>query len=199
MKQTIHSVNWKQEVADKLRKQIETCQKCDLHLTRTNPVPGEGSLDTDLVFIGEGPGKNEDLQGSPFVGQAGRVLDRLLNSIGLQRSMIFIGNTVKCRPPANRTPTSFEIETCKPFLVSQIELIQPKLIVIMGSAALTSLLGSGRSISKDRGILIEKDGMLYFPTYHPAAALYRRTSLEYIQNDFYQIGDILQKRKKEHI
>jgi DNA polymerase len=198
MNRTISSVDWKQEIADKLRMQIETCTKCDLHQTRTNPVPGEGCLDTDIMFVGEGPGKNEDLQGVPFVGQAGKILDELLGQIGFSRDLIFIGNTVKCRPPGNRTPTSYEIETCKPFLVSQIEIIQPQIIVIMGSAALTSLLGPGRSISKDRGIPIEKDGILYFPTYHPAAALYRRKTLETIQADFNQISRILEKRKSNN-
>jgi uracil-DNA glycosylase len=198
MNRTISSVDWKHEIADKLRMQIETCTKCDLYQTRTKPVPGEGCLDTDIMFVGEGPGKNEDLQGIPFVGQAGKILDELLIRIGLNRDLIFIGNTVKCRPPGNRTPTSFEIETCKPFLVSQIEIIQPQIIVIMGSAALTSLLGPGRSISKDRGISIEKDGILYFPTYHPAAALYRRKILETIQVDFDYIGRILEKRKSNN-
>jgi DNA polymerase len=197
MNRTISS-DWKQEITNKLRLQIENCTKCDLYLARTKPVPGEGCLNADIMFVGEGPGKNEDIRGIPFVGQAGKIFDELLERIGLNRDLIFIGNTVKCRPPGNRTPTSYEIETCKPFLISQIEIIQPQIIVIMGSAALTSLLGPGRSISKDRGIPIGKDGILYFPTYHPAAALYRRKTLETIQVDFDHIGRILEKRKSNN-
>jgi uracil-DNA glycosylase family 4 len=183
--------NWKQEIYDKIVLEISKCSACDLHKARIKPVPGEGSLSPSVMFVGEGPGANEDKQGRPFVGDAGKILDGLLASIGFSRMDVFIGNTVKCRPPSNRTPTSFEIETCKPFLVSQIALLTPRIIVILGNAALISLLGTGYSISKVRGKILEKEGVGYFPTFHPAAALYRREVLDVIQADFQTLQQII--------
>lgn len=183
--------NWKQEIYDKISFEISKCTACDLHKTRIKPVPGEGNLSPKIMLVGEGPGANEDKQGKPFVGDAGKILEKLLASIGLTRSDVFIGNTVKCRPPGNRTPTSNEIETCKPFLVSQIALLTPKIIVILGNAALISLLGIGYSISKVRGKMLEKEGISYFPTFHPAAALYRREVLDVIQTDFQTLQQII--------
>lgn len=192
------SMTWKKDIENTLIERIETCKKCDLYKTRTKSVPGTGCLDAEVMFVGEGPGKNEDLTGEPFVGQAGKVLDQLLESIGLSREQIFIGNTVKCRPPGNRTPSTSEMEACKPYLVSQIELIQPKVIVVLGSAALASLFGSGKSISRARGKLMIVNGICYFPTYHPAAALYRRTTLELIMEDFSKLKEIVQNRKRKN-
>jgi uracil-DNA glycosylase family 4 len=183
--------NWKQEINDKITIEISRCVACELHKTRTNPVPGEGSLNPKVMLVGEGPGANEDKLGRPFVGDAGKILDKLLGSINLSRTDVFIGNTVKCRPPNNRTPTSNEIETCKPFLISQISLLAPKIVVILGNAALISLLGTGYSISKVRGTVIGKEGIHFFPTFHPAAALYRREVYEIIQADFLKLQDII--------
>jgi uracil-DNA glycosylase family 4 len=181
---------WKQEIFDKIVFEISKCASCELYKTRTNPVPGEGNLSSRVMLVGEGPGANEDKLGKPFVGDAGKILNGLLSSIGLTREDVFIGNTVKCRPPHNRTPHSTEIDACRPFLVSQIALIAPKIIVILGNAALISLLGIGYSISKVRGNLINVDGILFFPTFHPAAALYRREVLEIIQADFLKLQKI---------
>jgi uracil-DNA glycosylase family 4 len=181
---------WKQEIFDKIVFEISKCTSCELYKTRTNPVPGEGNLSSRVMLVGEGPGANEDKLGKPFVGDAGKILNGLLSSIGLTREDVFIGNTVKCRPPHNRTPHSTEIDACRPFLVSQIALIAPKIIVILGNAALISLLGIGYSISKVRGNLINVDGILFFPTFHPAAALYRREVLEIIQADFLKLQKI---------
>lgn len=186
--------NWKQVINRKIVNEISICTNCSLAKTRLNPVPGEGNLNSKLMLVGEGPGANEDKQGRPFVGEAGRILEDLLSLIQLKRSQVFIGNTVKCRPPNNRTPTAIEIETCKPFLTSQIALIQPNLILILGNAALISLLGIGFSISKVRGQLIQEDGMLYFPTFHPAAALYRREVLGTIQGDFQILQEIMKDK-----
>jgi uracil-DNA glycosylase family 4 len=183
--------NWKQEINDKIIVEISRCVACELHKTRTNPVPGEGGLYPKVMLVGEGPGANEDKLGRPFVGDAGKILDKLLGSINLSRTDVFIGNTVKCRPPNNRTPTSNEIETCKPFLISQISLLAPKIVVILGNAALISLLGTGCSISKVRGTVIVKEGIRFFPTFHPAAALYRREVYEIIQADFLKLQDII--------
>ena len=181
---------WKQEIFDKIVFEISKCASCELYKTRTNPVPGEGNLCSRIMLVGEGPGANEDKIGKPFVGDAGKILNGLLFSIGLTREDVFIGNTVKCRPPHNRTPYSTEIDACRPFLVSQISLIAPKIIVILGNAALISLLGNGYSISKVRGNLINVDGIFFFPTFHPAAALYRREVLDIIQADFLKLQKI---------
>ena len=186
--------DWKQAINRKISHEISICKKYDLVKTRTNPVPGEGDLYSKLMLVGEGPGANEDKQGRPFVGEAGKILEDLLSSVQLKRSQVFIGNTVKCRPPNNRTPTANEIETCKPFLISQIALVQPRVILILGNAALISLLGLGFSISKVRGQLIQQDGMFYFPTFHPAAALYRREVMETIRGDFQNLQDIMKDK-----
>ena len=181
------------EVWQTLLQKIASCSECDLSRNRTNPVPGEGSLEPELMLVGEGPGANEDLQGRPFVGEAGKLLDRLLATINLTRREVFIGNTVKCRPPNNRAPTAQELECCKPYLIAQIAWLQPKIICVLGNSALSSLIGPQFSISKVRGQILLIDGMHYMPTYHPAAALYRREILSVLENDF----KILQKWLKE--
>ena len=186
--------NWKKEISDKIALEVTNCVACDLYKKRIKPVPGEGNLNSSIMLVGEGPGSNEDIQGRPFVGDAGKILDTLIASLGLSRKDVFIGNTVKCRPPNNRTPTSQEIETCKPFLIAQIALIAPQVIVILGNAALISLLGAGYSISKVRGKILEKEGIKYFPTFHPAAALYRREVLDIIQADFQALYQMIKDK-----
>lgn len=183
--------SWKKEIHQKIKEEILTCKNCELWETRTNPVPGEGNLNASLMLVGEGPGYNEDQEGRPFVGQAGKVLSDLLSSIGLERSDVFITNAVKCRPPNNRTPKIPEIMACKPLLISQIALIEPKFILILGNAALISLLGGGFSITKVRGRPKELDGIIYLPTYHPAAALYRKEIMEFINEDFNLLKSIM--------
>ncbi|HXK70142.1 MAG TPA: uracil-DNA glycosylase [Caldisericia bacterium] len=175
---------WKEEVFKCIVHEISICRNCELHKSRTHTVAGEGNLNTKLMLVGEGPGYNEDKQGRPFVGEAGKVLSDLLSTIGLIREDVFITNAVKCRPPGNRTPSISEIMSCKPYLISQIALIEPKFILILGNAALVSLLGGGFSISKVRGRPKEQDGIIYLPTYHPAAALYRREIMDIIKEDF---------------
>ncbi len=184
----------KQQIFSELCQQIKTCQNCSLHLHRQNPVPGEGNLDARLFFIGEGPGATEDQQGRPFVGQAGKILDQLLADIGIDRKDVFIGNAVKCRPPGNRTPTMEEINACEPFLLSQIALIEPQLIVLLGSAALNAVIGPGHSISLVRGSLMEHQGMLFFPVFHPAASLYRREIFEQLKKDFKELQKIMKEK-----
>ena len=175
---------WKEEVFKCIVHEISICRNCELHKSRTHAVAGEGNLNTKLMLVGEGPGYNEDKQGRPFVGEAGKVLSDLLSTIGLTREDVFITNAVKCRPPGNRTPSISEIMSCKPYLISQIALIEPKFILILGNAALVSLLGGGFSISKVRGRPKDQDGIIYLPTYHPAAALYRREIMDIIKEDF---------------
>jgi uracil-DNA glycosylase len=186
----------KDEVFQAISSQIAQCTKCNLYQGRNNPVPGEGNLNASLFFVGEGPGANEDIQGRPFVGQAGKVLDQLLASIALQRSDVFIGNAVKCRPPGNRTPLIEEIRACEDFLLAQLALIEPKVVVLLGNAALTALLGANHSISRVRGTLIEHQGMNFFPIFHPAACLYRREIFEQMKQDFMTLKNIMKEKVK---
>ncbi|MCR4427487.1 MAG: uracil-DNA glycosylase [Firmicutes bacterium] len=150
---------------------MERCRACRLGETRTRSVPGEGNPDADLMFIGEGPGVEEDLQGRPFVGAAGRLLDKIIAAMGMSRDQVFIGNIVKCRPPYNRVPESAEIEACLPFLARQIRLIRPRIIVLLGATALRALVDPGASITRARGQWIRVANTMIMPTFHPAALL----------------------------
>jgi len=147
------------------------CERCGLCRGRTHTVFGEGNPKATVMFVGEGPGQEEDLQGRPFVGPAGQLLDRMLASIGLSRSDVYIANVVKCRPPHNRNPEPDEAEACLPFLRMQYALIRPKIIVCLGSVAARNLIDPSIRITRDRGKWIEKGGVLFLPTYHPAALL----------------------------
>jgi uracil-DNA glycosylase len=180
-------------ILDTISTEIRSCSKCGLSVTRTNAVPGIGSYETEIMFVGEGPGANEDLQGEPFVGAAGQLLDKLLGMIGLVRTTVFITNIVKCRPPQNRTPQPDEIKTCKPYLDAQIALIHPKIIVTLGSPSTATLLGRQVSMGAVHGKMEVRDGIRFFPTYHPAAYLHKRAPelLEQMKNDFRQLKAIL--------
>ena len=182
-----------------LNNQIIECEKCVLYKTRTNVVPGEGSASAEIMFIGEGPGKNEDEQGRPFVGAAGKLLDKLIESIGLTRKDIYIANFVKCRPPQNRDPLPEEVEACRPWLDQQIEIIKPKLIVLLGRHSMDRFLPN-QKISLDHGKPKRRNGQVYFPIYHPAAALYRNGLLKDLENDFQKIPKVLKvMEKSKHI
>ncbi|BEP18251.1 type-4 uracil-DNA glycosylase [Pyrofollis japonicus] len=179
----------------KLVEEIMNCTKCRLHRYRTNPVPGEGPLDTDVMVVGEAPGRNEDLQGRPFVGAAGQLLNKLLLDAGLRREEVYITNIVKCRPPGNRDPKDDEISACLPYLLRQIELIKPKLIIALGRHAARVLLEQAghkwHSMSKQHGHVY--DGVIsgvrlrIVVTYHPAAALYRPQIREALEKDFAEV------------
>ncbi|MBO0888864.1 uracil-DNA glycosylase [Candidatus Bathyarchaeota archaeon] len=164
--------------------EINSCTKCDLHKGRKKAVPGEGPIDSKIMFIGEGPGQNEDEQGKPFVGAAGKLLTELLESIGLARPQVFITNIVKCRPPNNRAPRKNEIETCNPYLEDQIRLINPRIICLLGTPAITTMLGQQFSASKDHGKSTARGTLTILPMYHPAAALYDATLKEVLASDF---------------
>ena len=181
-----------------LNDQILKCEKCALAKTRTNVVPGEGSGDAEIMFIGEGPGKNEDEQGVPFVGAAGKLLDKLIESIGLTRKDVYIANVVKCRPPGNRDPLPEEVEACRPWLDQQIEIIKPKLIVLLGRHSMDRFLPN-QKISLDHGQPKRRNGQVYFPIYHPAAALYRNGLLKDLENDFQKIPKVLEIMKRSGI
>ena len=169
---------------------VSRCTDCDLHSSRTNAVPGEGYAGAELMFIGEGPGAQEDRQGRPFVGPAGQFLEELLASIGLRRHQVYIANMVKCRPPQNRDPLPGEIAACSKYLNRQIELVDPALIVTLGRFSLARFF-PGESISRARGRLREKDGRRIYPIMHPAAALYRQEMRSAIVEDFGRIPEIL--------
>jgi len=184
---------------ERLVREITNCRKCAISYSRKNPVPGEGSLNAEIMFIGEAPGGREDELGRPFVGAAGNLLTKLLNEIGLERSDVFIGNVLKCRPPGNRDPTEEEIDNCLPFLIRQIKLIQPRVIVTLGrfSAMVISRLAGirFRGITRERGIVrkitLFGSEVVFLPTYHPAAALYKPPLLDSLRNDFSTLKRII--------
>ena len=175
---------------------IRNCIDCPLSGGRTNTVPGEGNPQAVVMFIGEGPGSQEDRQGRPFVGPAGKLLDGLLASIGTNREDVFIANMVKCRPPENRDPAPSELAACTKYLDRQIELVDPKLIVTLGRFAFGRYF-PGEGITKARGRLREKDGRKIFPVLHPAAVLRRNELRPTMKEDFKTISEILNGEVEE--
>ena len=158
--------NW-----EELEKSIENCNKCKLCTNRSNIVFGQGKKDADIMFIGEGPGADEDAQGIPFVGKAGKLMNMAFEGLGINRDEVYIANIVKCRPPQNRVPEQDEADSCLNYLRNQVILVKPKIIVLLGSTALKNILGKELSITSCRGKWIEKKGIYYMPTWHPAALL----------------------------
>ena len=158
--------NW-----EKLEDETKKCRKCKLCQNRTNVVFGTGNKEADVMFIGEGPGADEDLQGEPFVGKAGKLMNMAFETIGLKREEVYIANIVKCRPPQNRTPEADEAQACLNYLRNQVILVKPKIIVLLGSTALKNILGEEYGITASRGKWVEKKEILYMPTWHPAALL----------------------------
>ncbi|HTW95420.1 MAG TPA: uracil-DNA glycosylase family protein [Tepidisphaeraceae bacterium] len=151
--------------------EVSVCVKCRLCEARTHTVFGEGDPDAQIFFIGEGPGENEDLQGRPFVGRAGQLLDKMIAAMGLERKQVFIANIVKCRPPGNRVPAPDEVATCTPYLVRQIEIIRPKVIVTLGLPAAKYMLGTSQTMGRLRGQWQQWRGTKLMPTFHPAYLL----------------------------
>ncbi len=158
--------NW-----EELKQSIVNCNKCKLCKNRTNIVFGTGNEQSDLMFIGEGPGADEDKEGIPFVGRAGKLMNMAFEGLALDRNSVYIANIVKCRPPANRNPEDDEAQACLDYLRNQVLLVKPKIIVLLGSVALKNILGKEYGITASRGTWIEKKGILYMPTWHPAALL----------------------------
>ena len=181
---------------EKIQQQVIVCKKCDLCKTRTNAVPGKGSLNAELFFIGEAPGRSEDKKGEPFVGAAGKKLSIALEYAGISRDGVYITNVVKCRPPKNRVPLEKEEKSCENFLRSEIALIKPKIICIMGNTAFHSLLG-GDSITKNHGKIIQKDSKTYFLTVHPAATIYNQSLLSTLKKDMKALVKILKDFQSE--
>ena len=158
--------NWEQ-----LEEQTKQCKKCKLYKNRNNVVFGTGNKEAKLMCIGEGPGADEDIQGEPFVGKAGKLMNMAFEAIGLKREEVYIANIVKCRPPSNRNPEVDEAQACLNYLRNQVILVKPQIIVLLGSVALKNILGKEYGITGSRGKWIEKKGIMYMPTWHPAALL----------------------------
>ncbi|MCL5959895.1 MAG: uracil-DNA glycosylase [Chloroflexi bacterium] len=175
---------------DEVRQEIERCRACALAESRLKTVPGEGDERADLMFIGEAPGWHENQQGRPFVGAAGQFLDELLALIGLKRAEVYIANVVKCRPPANRDPLPEEITACQKFLDRQIELIAPQMIVTLGRFSMARYF-PGEKISRIHGIPRKRDDVIYFPVYHPAAALRSNEMRVALEADIRKIPKLL--------
>jgi uracil-DNA glycosylase family 4 len=173
-----------------LNKEIALCQQCEIAKYRNRVVPGEGAEAADIMLIGEAPGWHEDQQGRPFVGPAGKFLDELLASIGLNRSQVFIANVIKCRPQGNRDPLPMEIQNCRVWLERQIEIINPKMIVTLGRYSM-AMFFPGKSISKIHGTCQKRDEVLYYAMYHPAAALHQGSLRQALLEDMLKIPALL--------
>ena len=183
-----------QDKREKLKEfylEIKDCNRCELSKSRTKFVFGSGSAYAEIMFVGEAPGKNEDLQGLPFVGQAGKLLDELLGSIGYERSEVFIANVLKCRPPGNRDPKVDEVNICKGYLIEQIKIIDPKIICTMGRYSTRLLLNTDRGINGLRGKVYKIDNRIIMPINHPAAALYTPSRMDILRQDFQKIKNLI--------
>lgn len=176
-----------------LRERIGDCHRCALGDTRTTLVFGVGDPRARLMFIGEAPGRNEDLKGEPFVGAAGHLLDELLAGIGLTRDEVYIANILKCRPPANRDPLPEETRTCTRFLEEQVRMIDPAVIATLGNHATRFILETERPIGALRGRLFHRRGRCIVPIFHPAAALYDRSKVEVLSDDFKRLRAVLDR------
>lgn len=177
-----------------IKQKVIECTKCELCKTRTNSVPGKGNFKSDVIFVGEAPGKNEDKNGEPFIGVAGKKLSAALEGTGISREQVYITNIVKCRPPKNRVPTTIERETCQDYLKQEISIIKPKIICVLGNTAFNSLLG-GSEITKFRGKLVRKDNQLYFLTVHPAATIYNQELIKVLEKDIVKLFDLVAELK----
>ncbi len=177
----------------RLSRMVESCTKCELSRTRSRTVFGEGSEKAELLFIGEAPGEEEDRRGRPFVGRAGKLLDQMIERIGLRREDVFICNVLKCRPPNNRDPEATEAESCKPYLLAQIELIGPRVICTLGKHAYNTLLGVDERITRIRGRLTEYKAVTLLPTYHPSFLLRNQSAVKDAYDDMEKLKELLKR------
>lgn len=180
--------NW-----EELEEAIKDCNKCKLCNGRKNIVFGTGNKEAELMFIGEGPGADEDIQGIPFVGKAGQLMDKAFDGLGINREEVYIANIVKCRPPNNRDPEQEEAMVCINYLRNQVILVKPKVIVLLGRIALNNILGEEYKITASRGKTIENKGITYIPTWHPAALLRDENKKIDFWNDLKLAKEILNK------
>ena len=181
-----------EEILKEVADQTRACTRCQLHHSRKNAVPGKGSADTSIMFIGEGPGFHENEQGLPFVGAAGQFLDELLAGAGLQREEVFITNVVKCRPPGNRDPQPEELEACRNYLDRQINAINPAVIVTLGRISMGYYVANGK-ISSIHGKSFWVNERMIVPMYHPAAALHQPSLREVVKEDFARLPELIKK------
>ena len=182
----------------KIREDLGDCTRCKLHRARTNLVFGDGNPKAELVFVGEGPGRDEDEQGLPFVGRAGKLLTQMIEAMGLQRKDVYICNVVKCRPPENRTPEKDEVAECSPFLLRQLDFISPKVIVCLGSVAAQTLLETNRGISHFRGEWLDFRGKKLLATYHPAYLLRNPSAKGEVWKDLQKVMAVLGLQGKKN-
>jgi len=180
------------EILEQVAQEVSACQRCILSYSRKMAVPGEGPTNASIMFIGEGPGFHENEQGRPFVGAAGRFLEELLASIGMERTQVFITNVVKCRPPANRDPLPEELEACSDYLERQIQAINPKVIVTLGRFSMARYLPNAK-ISEVHGQAMRVRGRLVVPMYHPAAALHQGSLKPVVERDFALLPELIAK------
>lgn len=178
-----------------IQKNIVYCKLCKLCSGRNNAVPGRGNLNSKIIFVGEAPGKNEDAEGLPFVGFAGKILKEALEKAGIQRNDVYITNIVKCRPPNNRVPENDEISTCRQYLKKEIQMISPEIVCILGATALQALLNL-KGLQRYHGKIINHDGIKYFITFHPAATIYKR---ELRETFFKEINSVANMVKSDSI
>ena len=181
---------------EQIKQDVIKCTKCELSETRTNSVPGKGNFKSDVIFVGEAPGKNEDKKGEPFIGIAGKKLTNALENAGVSRDEIYITNIVKCRPPSNRVPKPNERETCQEYLKQEISIIKPKIICILGNTVFNSILG-GSEIMKHRGKVARKDKQLYFISLHPAATIYNQKLVDVFKKDIKKLFKITRELKND--
>lgn len=174
--------NW-----EELEEKCKVCKNCKLCNNRKNVVIGTGNKNAKIMFIGEGPGADEDEQGIPFVGRAGKLMNKAFEGIGIKREEVYIANIVKCRPPGNRNPENDETNACKEYIDAQIKLVNPEIIVLLGNVALKNIIGSEYGITTSRGKWIEKDGIKYIATFHPAALLRDENKKIYFWNDLKKV------------
>ncbi|MFC1587185.1 uracil-DNA glycosylase [Planctomycetota bacterium] len=181
----------KTELLQRLEQEAEACRKCEIASQRNKVVFGSGNINADLVFVGEAPGREEDAQGLPFVGRAGKLLDKMIDYLGMVREQVYILNTLKCRPPGNRNPAPQEMENCKSFFNAQLQIIKPKVIIALGAFATQRLLQSDLGIGRLRGKFQEYDGIPVMPTYHPAYLLRnnRDENRQRVKSDLRQVGE----------
>lgn len=182
------------EKLEEIEEVVKKCNKCALCTNRTNSVFGVGNPSADIMFIGEGPGADEDAEGEPFVGKAGKLMNQAFIGVGISRENIYIANIVKCRPPNNRTPLKEEATSCLDYLRNQVMIVKPKIIVLLGNTALKNILGEEYGITSTRGNWIEKKGIKYLPTFHPAALLRDESK----KIDFWNDLELVKKVAKEN-
>ena len=184
-----------EEILKEVAQQTAVCTRCDLHYSRNQSVPGTGNPRAEIMFIGEGPGFHENVQGLPFVGAAGQFLDELLADAGLKRKDVFITNVVKCRPPGNRDPQAEELDACKPYLERQIAAINPDVIVTLGRFSMGHFINNGK-ISGIHGKPFWSGGRMIVPMYHPAAALHQPSLREVVKQDFAKLPEMIARAQE---